>query len=65
MERDLVILLVANVATVTAGIKYLSTRVTRIERKLDNGLSQKMASVETRLNLMWDVCSQNPGNKKG
>ena len=63
MEKDVLIVLAGNIGTIVIGVGYLSSRVARLEKKINNGISEKVASMDTRLNMLWEVCSRNPANK--
>ncbi len=63
MDKDLLIVLAGNISTIVLGVGYLSSRVTRLEKKINNGISEKVASMDSRVGMLWDVCSQNPANK--
>lgn len=56
MESDLLIALAVNIGSLVTGIAYLSRRVTSLENKINNGLAERVARVDERVNMIWEVC---------
>lgn len=64
MDHELMVALAGNIGAIAIGIGYLARRVTNLERKINNGMSESVARLDERLEMMWQQCPNNPGNKE-
>lgn len=62
MIVELVIAGAVNISAFGAGIKILSYKISRLEKKqdkldeqLNNGLSQQVARIDERVGMMWEL----------
>lgn len=63
MDQDLMIVMAVNVGSLITGVVYLSRRVTNLERKINNGLAERTARIEERIEMLWDHCPVNTATK--
>lgn len=62
VSTEIVIAGAVNIGALGAGIKYLSYKVSRLEKKQDrlddaihNGLSEKLARIEETVRMLWEL----------
>lgn len=57
------IALAVNIGSLITGIAYLSRRVSSLERKINNGIAERTARIEERIDMLWEQCPANPAKK--